>query len=109
MFQLRKYKLMFGFFKKFDNSSIVVSEFANAIKEKIMNNVRDNLYNMKEALKTSVVQQVLDQLTSGSIGRIDDTPDGRRNLELLRRKVAATIEASVELQVSSAIDRIQKG
>ena len=98
---------MFCFIGK-EKRLAAVSEFALAIRDRIMSQINQHLTDMKEVLRAQVTQAIMEELTMQEIAVIDNTPDGQHRLNNIKRKITGRVDSIVTQQAVAAMDRISK-
>jgi hypothetical protein len=84
----------------------ILVTFAQSIKENIMSKINMHLTDMKEVLRNSVSQIIMEELNLQSLGDIDQSELGKYKLVDLKKRINAKIDAIIVQQIVSAMERI---
>ena len=99
------------FFKrkpKVEDTHEIVKEFALSIRDRIMSKINVQISDMKEVLRSSIAQIIVEELNASSLAGIDASPEGQLRLHELRRRLTSKADAAIVQQTVAAMDRISR-
>jgi len=86
----------------------VVKDFALSIRDRVMSKVNVHISDMKEVIRASIAQVIMEDLSAERLSGIDASPDGQRKLNELKRQLNTKLENIVVQQSVAVMDRISK-
>jgi hypothetical protein len=103
--------MMFGFTRKKEKHHYqiaAVTEFSQAIKDKIMSQINQQITDMKEVIQSSITQAIMEELSLSEITAISNNAEGNLQLEKLKKRLSHRIGSIVTQQTVAAMDRLSK-
>lgn len=99
------------FFKrkaKTEDTQEIVKEFALSIRDRIMSKINVQISDMKEVLRSSIAQIIVEELNTSTLTGIDASPEGQLRLYELRKRITSKTDATIVQQTVAAMDRISR-